>query len=235
MQSVVERGTILYLSMRMPRRLRLYDLAQDLYQIYAQVQHVKPLDDGLLEVGVCFLGKNPPPGYENYKAAEYLSTPLKQTAGPSAHKRPEKEKEPPTTWKPQETSFNMPSVGTGATAALARTTGPLSGKAVGEHKSSPREKRRDTRFQIPIDVSIAFLGTDGNADFQEPGLIIDISKHGACVVSTREAQVGDRLMITMMHEEFSARATVKAVNTGQGGVWNLHVEFLDKCWMGGSL
>jgi alpha-galactosidase len=129
----------------------------------------------------------------------------------------------------------MPTVGTGTSTAPARTTGPLSGKTGEEKKSSPREKRRDSRFQIPIDVSIAFLGTNGNADFQEPGLIIDISKHGACIMSTREAQVGDRLMITMMHEEFSARATVKAVNTGQGGVWNLHVEFLDKVWMGGSL
>src|SRR5262245_31548753 len=73
-QSDVEGGTVLYLSMRMPRKLRLYDLAKDIYQIYAQVQHVNEVAEGVYEIGVSFLGKTAPPGYESYQTAEFSNT-----------------------------------------------------------------------------------------------------------------------------------------------------------------
>jgi hypothetical protein len=238
MQSAIERGAILYLSMRMPRRLRLYDLAQDLYQIYAQVQHIKKLDEGLFEVGVCFLGKNPPSGFENYRSAEFLSTPLKQSSSPNVSAKRDDESQMSGSKVPipkiadaAPSTESKPSVAVSSSEAATRpksTTGKLA------QKNAPREKRRHTRHQIPIDVTIEFLDDNSNVIHTEPGLIVDISKHGACVMSTHEVEPGSRVRVKMMREEFAARASVKNVRTGQGGVWNLHIEFLDKCWMGGS-
>src|SRR5262249_587551 len=105
-------------------------------------------------------------------------------------------------------------------------------KIVGEPAAT--DIRRDTRHEIPMETGIEFLDPTGSVVSQESGLIINISKHEACLMSMREVNVGSRLRITITREGFTARAAVKAVGTGQGGVWNLHIEFLDKCWMGGA-
>ncbi|MEW6731877.1 MAG: PilZ domain-containing protein [Acidobacteriota bacterium] len=243
LQSTVIRGTILYLSMPMPRRLRLYDLAKEVYQIYAQVQRVQMLPNGGCEVGISFLGKNPPAGFENYQTSEFINTTLKKPISGAA-----KGESPATLPTSAQASLpTQPSVPVGSSVP---TRPPTRAAAIPppppprppqppppEPKSDSdgkKQRRRDSRYQIPIDVMIEFLDAHGNTLHQEPGLIINISKGGACVMSTYNTQIGSRLKVTMMRENFSAQAAVKAINTGQGGVWNIHLEFLDKCWMGGG-
>jgi hypothetical protein len=241
LQSIVERGAVLYLSMRMPRRLRLFDLAKDIYQVYAQVQRVQLLSQGGCEVGVSFIGRNPPPGVENYQTLEYLGTDLKVSnsgankISSGAYPMATVDSSPQPTSDVRRAPIDEIKPPVSAPLRTAPAPPPAAVKppmSPGAESSSKKATRRDARHQIPIDVAIEFLDASGKIVHKEPGLITNISRSGACVMSTRVAQVGSRLIVVMTREDFTAQASVKAVTSGQGGVWNLHLEFLDKCWMG---
>lgn len=62
-----EKGRLLHMTIPMPRQLRVYDHVEDQYRIWAIVRHLKTefTDDGtVFYVGVAFIGKKPPPSYE---------------------------------------------------------------------------------------------------------------------------------------------------------------------------
>jgi PilZ domain len=64
-------GQVLLLSMPLPKRFRQYDLTDPSYRVYAVVRRVEP---GRVRatLGVMFLGKNPPRGFEKNPAGRYL-------------------------------------------------------------------------------------------------------------------------------------------------------------------
>lgn len=62
-----EKGRLLFMTIPMPRQLRVFDHLEDQYRIWAIVRHMRPSvsDDGtLFDVGVAFIGKRPPKSYE---------------------------------------------------------------------------------------------------------------------------------------------------------------------------
>jgi hypothetical protein len=64
-----ERGRLLLLTIPMPRQLRVFDLAEDQYKVWAVVRYVRPIapaedKSSRFEVGVAFVGKRPPASYE---------------------------------------------------------------------------------------------------------------------------------------------------------------------------
>lgn len=67
----VQFGQVLLLALPLPKRFRQYDLTDPSYRIYAVVRRVEPGGDHV-GVGVLFLGKNPPRGYEKNPAGRYL-------------------------------------------------------------------------------------------------------------------------------------------------------------------
>jgi hypothetical protein len=67
----VQFGQVLLLALPLPKRFRQYDLTDPSYRIYAVVRWVEPGGDHV-SVGVLFLGKNPPRGYEKNPAGRYL-------------------------------------------------------------------------------------------------------------------------------------------------------------------
>lgn len=84
----IERGRLLYMTIPMPRQLRVFDHVEDQYKIWALVRYVKSPEPGVenpvFEVGVAFIGKHPPRSYEQHpekrydiagKAADNLSIP----------------------------------------------------------------------------------------------------------------------------------------------------------------
>ncbi|MCS6884149.1 MAG: PilZ domain-containing protein [Acidobacteriota bacterium] len=230
--SPVDRGSVLYLSMRMPRKLRLYDLAADIYHIYAQVQHVKLLANGLREVGVAFLGKTPPPGYEALQSSEYLTLPLKKAPGLTGEQR-----------VLVDSSFGNRASGSfpSKQQTNSSTSTPSSVRVTASNQAAPSTQQgereyvdRETRFPIPIEVSIEFLDTSGTSVFEIAGLVSNISRGGACIMSTQDAAVGSILRLNMPRENFIVKAEVRSVSNPQPGLWNLHVKFIDKQWMGGG-
>ena len=64
-------GQVLLLSLPLPKRFRQYDLTDPSYQVYAVVRRLEPGPDRA-HVGVMFLGKHPPRGYEKNPAGRYL-------------------------------------------------------------------------------------------------------------------------------------------------------------------
>jgi hypothetical protein len=65
-------GQCLQLSLPLPRSLRLYDLAELSYEIFAIVRNVTPDPATGARVGLMLLGKQPPKGYKTNPAARYF-------------------------------------------------------------------------------------------------------------------------------------------------------------------
>jgi hypothetical protein len=87
----VQFGQVLLLSLPLPKRFRQYDLSDPSYHVYAVVRRAETVQ-GRTTVGVMFLGKTPPRGYEKNPTGRYL---LSEDPGPGtrterrAHERHE--------------------------------------------------------------------------------------------------------------------------------------------------
>jgi hypothetical protein len=63
-----ERGRLLFMTIPMPRQLRVFDHVEEQYRIWAIVRYMKTgiVDNRtVFNVGVAFIGKRPPASYEN--------------------------------------------------------------------------------------------------------------------------------------------------------------------------
>lgn len=67
----VARGQVLFLALPLPKHFRHYDLSEAFYRVYALVRHAT-LSGTEYRVGVLFLGKNPPKGYDTNPGGLYL-------------------------------------------------------------------------------------------------------------------------------------------------------------------
>ncbi|HEY8186482.1 MAG TPA: PilZ domain-containing protein [Pyrinomonadaceae bacterium] len=73
----IEKGRLLHMTIPMPRQLRVFDHIEDQYKVWALVRYVKPAaaspgsNSFVFEVGVAFLGKHPPPSYDENPARRY--------------------------------------------------------------------------------------------------------------------------------------------------------------------
>jgi PilZ domain-containing protein len=64
-------GQVLLLSLPLPKHFRQYDITDPSYHVYAVVRRAEPKGNRTT-VGVMFLGKHPPRGYEKNPAGRYL-------------------------------------------------------------------------------------------------------------------------------------------------------------------
>ena len=79
----------LLLSLPLPKAFRHYDLSEQSYRVYALVRNVTPGKSGV-RVGVLFLGRNPPKGYEKNPGGRYLLSTDPPPATPPATKERER-------------------------------------------------------------------------------------------------------------------------------------------------
>jgi hypothetical protein len=64
-----EKGRLVHMTIPMPRQLRVFDHLEEQYRVWAIVRHLQllspsPTKTGNFDVGVAFIGKRPPSGYE---------------------------------------------------------------------------------------------------------------------------------------------------------------------------
>jgi hypothetical protein len=76
-----EKGRLLYMTIPMPRQLRVFDHIEDQYRIWGVVRHMKCKTSDqrtTFEVGVAFIGKRAPASYEQepWKRYEISTTPF---------------------------------------------------------------------------------------------------------------------------------------------------------------
>jgi hypothetical protein len=72
----IEKGRLLHMTIPMPRQLRVFDHVEDQYRVWALVRHVRSVAPPgshtlLFQVGVAFIGKNPPRSYADDPAKRY--------------------------------------------------------------------------------------------------------------------------------------------------------------------
>jgi hypothetical protein len=67
----VIRGHVLHLSLPLPKRFRSYDLGEASYHVYSLVRSTRPEPPGQ-RVGVMFLGRHPPRGFDKEPDGIYL-------------------------------------------------------------------------------------------------------------------------------------------------------------------
>ncbi len=72
----IEKGRLVHMTIPMPRQLRVFDHVEDQYKVWALVRHVRPVvaaDEKAtsFEVGVAFIGKQPPRSYDQNPAQRY--------------------------------------------------------------------------------------------------------------------------------------------------------------------
>jgi PilZ domain len=81
-------GQVLFLSVPLPKDYRRYALSEASYKTYALVRGMSIAGVGVGRVGVMFLGRNPPKGYEDNPGGRYLlPTDPKPTAKERRHYR----------------------------------------------------------------------------------------------------------------------------------------------------
>ena len=90
-------GQVLLLSLPLPKRFRQYDLTDPSYHVYAVVRRVEPGRERNI-LGVMFLGKAPPRGFDKNPAGRYILS-QDQAPGTRAERRSHERRELPYTLK----------------------------------------------------------------------------------------------------------------------------------------
>ena len=72
----IEKGRLVHMTIPMPRQLRVFDHVEDQYRVWALVRYVRPTSPPgstslLFEVGVAFIGKQPPKSYAEDPSRRY--------------------------------------------------------------------------------------------------------------------------------------------------------------------
>lgn len=88
LRHLVAKGQAVLLSMPLPKRYRTYDAAAASYHVYGLVRKVEITDTGV-RIGVMFIGKNAPKGFDENPAARYLLPGEKRPEASPADRRAE--------------------------------------------------------------------------------------------------------------------------------------------------
>ena len=87
--------------------------------------------------------------------------------------------------------------------------------------------RRQTRLQIPEEVTIELMDTDGWPLATETTVTKNISSGGAAVYTQLDADVGSFIRLSSDRHGVKIISIVRGKNVGQGGVSRINLEFID--------
>jgi hypothetical protein len=87
-----------------------------------------------------------------------------------------------------------------------------------------------TRLRVAVPVRVDLFGPDGRISASEETVTENISRRGAAVWTTLQAERGRFVRVTNMETGQALVAAVRAARTGPDGIPRLHLEFVDAEW-----
>ncbi|MGI8837672.1 MAG: PilZ domain-containing protein [Pyrinomonadaceae bacterium] len=99
-----------------------------------------------------------------------------------------------------------------------------------EPELASSDKRRLTRHNIPVDMSIETLDDEGGVEKSEHTVTENISLRGAAIYTTLDLPIGRFIRLSSEQYKTTVYAAVRARSMGPSGVPRIHVEFVDREW-----
>ena len=97
-----------------------------------------------------------------------------------------------------------------------------------DESNLPKEYRRHSRYQIPVNIMLESLDEHGNVEEGEMTVTENISLSGASVFTTLKADVGSFIRVTSDQYNVAIVAIVRGKRNGTDGFPRLHLEFIDR-------
>jgi len=185
----------------MPQKLRHFDFSEQQYKVWGLVRYCHQLSTQLLsnnQVGVAFIGKNPPKSYQEnptklYDLVGFNSrgfSDISESAKISAQNEP------------------------------AQDFSQIAGEIQVPHKT--------TRYQIPFDVLLEKIDQHQRTIIAETTVSENVSLGGAAIFSSLDVRVNDTVRVYFRAFNVAILARVRNRRTGYDGMPRLHLQFLDR-------
>ena len=91
-------------------------------------------------------------------------------------------------------------------------------------------EKKETRLSVPVEVTVELYDERWNITAREETVTENISRRGAAIYSSLQAERGRFVRLTSARYATSAFASVRARRTGSDGIPRLHLEFMDQEW-----
>ncbi len=96
-----------------------------------------------------------------------------------------------------------------------------------DERDLPKELRRHSRYQIPVNVLLEILDEEGNVIEAEMTVTENISLGGASVFTSLHADVGSFIRVSSEQYDTTIISVVRGKRLGTDSIPRLHVEFID--------
>jgi hypothetical protein len=96
-----------------------------------------------------------------------------------------------------------------------------------DERELPKDLRRHSRYQIPVNILLEILDDDGNVINQEMTVTENVSLGGASVFTSLDADVGSFMRLTSEQYNTSIISVVRGKRLGPDSIPRLHLEFID--------
>jgi PilZ domain len=96
-----------------------------------------------------------------------------------------------------------------------------------DERDLPKELRRHSRYQIPVNVLLEILDEEGNVIEAEMTVTENVSLGGASVFTSLNADVGSFIRVTSEQYNSTIISVVRGKRLGPDSIPRLHIEFID--------
>ncbi|MEP6904025.1 MAG: PilZ domain-containing protein [Actinomycetota bacterium] len=96
-----------------------------------------------------------------------------------------------------------------------------------DERDLPKELRRHSRYQIPVNVMLEILDDEGNVIGAEMTVTENISLSGASVFTSLSADVGSFMRLSSEQYNTTIISVVRGKRLGPDSIPRLHLEFID--------
>ena len=101
-------------------------------------------------------------------------------------------------------------------------------EAMPDESELPKEDRRHSRYDIPVELLIEKLSRSGDVVQSENTVTENISLGGASLFTSMTLERGTFVRVSSPQYQTSIKAIVRGKRVGPDGIPRLHIEFIDQ-------